>query len=100
MQIKALWGFKGDPAATKTVEGRVRAGDVIDVTEEYGHTLIGKGLAEAIDGSARKGSKGAKPASPEEKKPAASDEKKPEVNGEKKPENGGEKKPAAPDEKK
>jgi len=100
MQIKALWGFKGDPAATKTVEGRVRAGDVIDVAEEYGHTLIGKGLAEAVDGSGRKSAKGSKPATPEEKKPASSDEKKPDGNGEKKPESGGEKKPATPEEKK
>ncbi|NII53581.1 hypothetical protein [Luteibacter sp. SG786] len=91
MQIKAIWGFKGDPGVTKTTEGRVRAGDVIDVAEEYGHTLIGKGLAEAVGDSGRKAPKG-KPATPEEKKPATSEDKKPDVSGERKP--------AAPEEKK
>jgi len=75
MQIRALWGFKGDPVKTSTAEGRVRAGDVIDVDEEYGHTLIGKGLAEAADAGPRKSGK-AKPATPDEKKPVAPEEKK------------------------
>lgn len=38
MKIKALWGWVG-------AKGAVRSGDVIDVDEEYGHQMIGKGLA-------------------------------------------------------
>lgn len=39
MKVKALWGFVG-------AQGKIRAGDVIEVDDEYGHALLGKGLVE------------------------------------------------------
>ena len=59
MKIKALWGFVGQ-------KGHVRSGEVIEVTNEYGHTLIGKGLAEEVRGTEK----------PAENKQAASKESK------------------------
>lgn len=51
MKIKALWGFRGDPAKLGKGDGRVRAGEIFDdVNPEYGHTLVGKGLVEELDG--------------------------------------------------
>ena len=47
MKIKATWGFKGDPAAVGNAEGRVLAGTVLTVGDEYAHHLIGRGLAKA-----------------------------------------------------
>lgn len=44
MKVKALWGFAGSL-------GHVRTGDVIEVSKEYGHALIGKGLAVEVDES-------------------------------------------------
>lgn len=41
MKVKALWGFVGQA-------GQVRRGQEVDVDAEYGHTLIGKGLAEEV----------------------------------------------------
>lgn len=41
MKVKALWGFIGE-------KGHIRTGDVIEVSAEYGHTLIGKGLAQEV----------------------------------------------------
>ena len=46
MQIKALWGFKGDPAAVGNEDGRVLTGTVLTVDDKYGHHLIGANLAE------------------------------------------------------
>lgn len=41
IKVKALWGFVGS-------KGRVYAGEEIDVPKQYGHALIGKGLAAAV----------------------------------------------------
>lgn len=41
MKIKALWGFLGQ-------NGMVRRGQEIEVSQEYGHALIGKGLATEV----------------------------------------------------
>lgn len=63
MKVKVLWGFEGDPDKVKVNNGRVSAGEVLDLDyEEYAHRLIGKGLV-ALDeeGSAPKGNKQSKP---------------------------------------
>lgn len=50
MKIKALWGFRGDPAKLGKGDGLVRTGETFDdVDPEYGHSLVGKGLVEALD---------------------------------------------------
>lgn len=41
MKVKALWGFVG-------AQGKIRAGDVIEVDDEYGHALLGKGLVKEV----------------------------------------------------
>ncbi|MEX2903727.1 hypothetical protein AB3967_20675 [Pseudomonas rhodesiae] len=62
MKIKVLWGFEGDPEKVKVQNGRVSAGQVLELEdEEYGHQLIGKGLAALEDGTAPKSNKQAKP---------------------------------------
>jgi hypothetical protein len=53
MKIKAIWGFRGDAAKLGGGTGRVRAGDTFaNVATEYGHSLIGKGLVEEVEGGA------------------------------------------------
>lgn len=59
MKIKALWGFVGD-------KGHVRTGDVLEVSNEYGHALIGKGLAVEVRGN--EGPKATKQIAPKENK--------------------------------
>ncbi|RMV69180.1 hypothetical protein [Pseudomonas coronafaciens] len=63
MKIRTLWGFEGNAAKLGTDSDRVRAGVVFDEAEdEYAHVLIGKGLAEEVDGkTAPKTNKQAKP---------------------------------------
>jgi hypothetical protein len=62
MKVKVLWGFEGDPEKVKTQSGRVSAGQVLELEdEEYGHQLIGKGLAALEDGTAPKSNKQSKP---------------------------------------
>jgi hypothetical protein len=63
MKIKVLWGFEGDPDKVKVQNGRVSAGQILDLDdEEYGHQLIGKGLASLDDGAATpKANKQSKP---------------------------------------
>lgn len=63
MKIRTLWGFEGNAAKLGTDSDRVRAGVVFDeADDEYAHVLIGKGLAEEVDGKAApKTSKQAKP---------------------------------------
>ncbi|WP_235649291.1 hypothetical protein [Stenotrophomonas maltophilia] len=63
MQIKALWGFRGDAPKLKSPSADVKAGDVFtDVDPEYGHALVGKGLVMQIhDGAAPQETKPAKP---------------------------------------
>lgn len=41
MEVKALWGFMGE-------KGRVLRGEKMTVSNEYGHSLIGKGLVEEV----------------------------------------------------
>lgn len=67
MKIKALWGWMG-------VNGHVRSGDVIEVDGEYGHHMIGKGLA--VEHDDEDGSKDEKQAAPTANKQAASKETK------------------------
>lgn len=62
MKVKALWGFVGQ-------QGTVRRGEEIEVDTEYGHALIGKGLAEEV--SAKKQApapRDTRPAAPAETK--------------------------------
>lgn len=62
MKLKVLWGFEGDPDKVKVNNGRVSAGEVIDLDdEEYAHRLVGKGLAALEDGNAPKANKQSKP---------------------------------------
>lgn len=62
MKVKVLWGFEGDPEKVNVQNGRVSAGQVLDLEdEEYGHQLVGKGLAALEDGAAPKASKQPKP---------------------------------------
>lgn len=58
MELKALWGFEGDPEKLKTATGRVMAGQILDVEdEELANTLIGKGLVEKAKPSTNKAAK-------------------------------------------
>ena len=67
MKIKAKWGFIGDAKKLGTDSSKVKAGQVLDkVDAEYGHTLIGKGLAEEITGETKP--KANKQAAPKENK--------------------------------
>ena len=60
MELKVLWGFEGDPAKLGTENGRIQAGQILNVEdEELANTLIGKGLVEKAKPST---SKQAKPA--------------------------------------
>lgn len=66
MKIRALWGFVGDKAELKNDSGAARAGQEFEVGEEYGHALIGKGLA--ADASSTVEPKSKKPVAPKETK--------------------------------
>ncbi|MGV8944668.1 hypothetical protein [Thermomonas sp.] len=63
MKIKALWGFVGNAEKLNADSATIRAGDTFDdVDKDYAMALIGKGLAEAMDGKAApKADKQAKP---------------------------------------
>lgn len=50
MKIKILWGFHGDAELLKNGTGKAKAGEVYSVTAEYGHALVGKGLAKEVTG--------------------------------------------------
>lgn len=65
MKIKAKWGFRGDASKLETGDPQVRAGQTLDVEEEYAHILIGKGLAEEVKTPEPKVTK---PAAPKETK--------------------------------
>jgi hypothetical protein len=72
MKIKAVWGFVGNAALLGAESSSVKAGQVFDkVDDEYGHTLIGKGLAEEVDGEGQ-----TKPSAPKQSKAAAPKENK------------------------
>jgi len=73
MKIKALWGFIGNARILGAATSKVVAGQVFDdVDDEYGHALVGKGLAEEIIGEGKP--KAGKPAAPRVSKPAATRE--------------------------
>lgn len=58
MELKALWGFEGDPEKLGTANGRIQAGQTLDVEdEELANTLIGKGLVEKAKPSSNKSAK-------------------------------------------
>lgn len=62
MKIRALWGFVGNVDELKNQAGTARAGEEFTVGDEYGHALVGKGLAVEVDGkTAPKMNKQAKP---------------------------------------
>ncbi|HWV08140.1 MAG TPA: hypothetical protein VN156_01265 [Pseudomonas sp.] len=63
MKIKAEWGFRGDAPKLNAESADVKAGDVFDgVDPEYGHALVGKGLAVQLhEGAAPKETKPAQP---------------------------------------
>ncbi|VEF08403.1 Uncharacterised protein [Pseudomonas fluorescens] len=72
MKIKALWGFVGNAQLLGADSSSVKAGQVFeDVDDEYAHTLIGKGLAEEVDGEGK-----SKPAKPKDTKPTGPKESK------------------------
>ncbi|MBI6684555.1 hypothetical protein YA0697_22880 [Pseudomonas viridiflava] len=66
MKIRASWGFKGLEDELNNGTGQARAGDEFDVSDDYGHSLVGKGLAVEVDGKAAP--KTNKQAKPEENK--------------------------------
>lgn len=72
MKIKALWGFAGNATLLGADSSHVKAGQVFEeVDDEYGHILIGKGLAEEVDGEGKPKSvkpKDTKPTGPKESK--------------------------------
>lgn len=70
MKIKALWGFIGDSKRLGAESPRVKSGQVFaDVDPEYGHALVGKGLAEEVRASAAPAApRATKPAGPKEAK--------------------------------
>lgn len=79
MKIKAKWGFIGDAKKLGAESSKVVTGQVFDkVDDEYGHTLIGKGLAEELVGDAKpaKGKTGATGKAPGQNKQTSSTENK------------------------
>lgn len=72
MKIRALWGFTGTAALLGAESAKVKRGDVFEeVDDEYGHTLVGKGLVEELSDDSNP-----KVTKPKESKPAASKESK------------------------
>ncbi len=72
MKIKILWGFVGNGALLGGTSNKVKAGETFDeADDEYAHALIGKGLAEEVDGDGQ-----AKAVKPKETKPTAPKESK------------------------
>ncbi|CAB5637327.1 hypothetical protein CXG50_19140 [Pseudomonas plecoglossicida] len=72
MKIKILWGFVGNGALLGGTSNKVKAGETFDeADDEYAHALIGKGLAEEVDGDGK-----AKAVKPKEAKPTAPKESK------------------------
>lgn len=61
MKVKVIWGFV-DQAAHH------RAGDVLEVSQQAGHDLIGRGLAVELVDEAQEIPKPTKPAAPKETK--------------------------------
>lgn len=72
MKIKALWGFTGNADLLKAESPKVKRGQVFeDADDEYGHTLVGKGLVEELNADGKPKAtkpKDSKPAAPKESK--------------------------------
>ncbi|MDH0646213.1 hypothetical protein N5D48_05185 [Pseudomonas sp. GD03858] len=72
MKIKILWGFVGNGALLGAETNKIKAGETFEeASDEYAHTLIGKGLAEEVDADGN-----AKVTKPKQSKPAAPKETK------------------------
>lgn len=72
MKIKILWGFVGNGLLLGANSSKIKAGVTFDeADDEYGHTLIGKGLAVEVDANGKP-----RLAEPKETKPAAPKEDK------------------------
>jgi len=72
MKIKALWGFTGNADLLKAESPKVKRGQVFeDADDEYGHTLVGKGLVEELSADGKP-----KVTKPKDSKPAAPKENK------------------------
>lgn len=81
MDIKTLWGFRGDASKLNSDSSVVKAGVTFtDVDEEYGHILIGKGLAERVDSAKAKEHKQATPAVGHKTAPSANKQAKADEN--------------------
>lgn len=61
MKVKALWGFVGQ-------DGRVLKGQELEVSNEYGHSLIGRGLAQEVKTKAEPKADATKQTGPKENK--------------------------------
>lgn len=82
MKIKTKWGFVGNASKLNADSNVVKAGQTFDADDEYAHTLIGKGLAVAVEEAAgAKGNKEAKPSAPQ--KPNAEGDKQAKPKGNK-----------------
>lgn len=78
MDIKTLWGFRGDAAKLNADSAVVKAGVTFkNVEEEYGHILIGKGLAVRVDGVTPKEDKQTAPSAATKAGPGANKQAKP-----------------------
>lgn len=72
MKIKILWGFVGNGALLGASSNKIKAGETFDeADDEYGHALIGKGLAVEIDANGKP-----RVTKPKETKPVTSKETK------------------------
>ncbi|MFI8572108.1 hypothetical protein ACIGEO_11370 [Stenotrophomonas bentonitica] len=86
MKIRTKWGFIGNAVKLNADSNLVKAGQTFDADDEYAHTLIGKGLAVAVEVDAgAKGNKEAKPNAPQSPKPEGDKQAKPKGNKEAKP---------------
>ncbi|WP_329810726.1 hypothetical protein [Stenotrophomonas sp. SMYL8] len=86
MKIKTKWGFIGNAVKLNADSNVVKAGRTFDADDEYAHTLIGKGLAVAVeDDAGAKGNKEAKPSAPQKANAEGDKQAKPKGNKEVKP---------------
>lgn len=86
MKIKTTWGFIGNAVKLNADSNVVMAGQTFDADDEYAHTLIGKGLAVAVDDDAgAKSNKEAKPSAAQKVNAEGDKQAKPKGNKEAKP---------------
>jgi len=83
MKIKTKWGFIGNALLLNADSNVVKAGRTFDADDEYAHTLIGKGLAVAVElDASAKGNKEAKPSAPQKSNAEGDKQAKPKGNKE------------------